>query len=80
MGQAVDPSGFGAASVRVTGRVTALDAVEGLNVDANDILNDRAVSAGAYTRPRLSLYFELIYSKYTVNTPWTTPKHTPNTP
>lgn len=26
------------------GRVTALDAVEGLNVDANEVLNDRAVS------------------------------------
>ena len=34
----------GAASEMRRDRVTALDAVEGLNVDANEVLNDRAVS------------------------------------
>ena len=33
-----------AASEMRRDRVTALDAVEGLNVDANEVLNDRAVS------------------------------------
>ena len=35
---------YAAASELQRGRVTALDAVEGLNVDANEVLNDRAVS------------------------------------
>ena len=35
---------YAAASELQRGRVTALDAVEGLNMDANEVLNDRAVS------------------------------------
>ena len=35
---------YAAASELQRGRITALDAVEGLNVDANEVLNDRAVS------------------------------------
>ena len=35
---------YAAASELQRGRVTALDAVEGLNVDANEVLNDRSVS------------------------------------
>ena len=35
---------YAAASELQRGRVTALDAVEGLNLDANEVLNDRAVS------------------------------------
>ena len=43
-GAAVDAATYAAASEMQRGRVTALDAVEGLNVDANEVLNDRAVS------------------------------------